>query len=134
MKIIIAALIAITFSSQIAYAESFTDQQAIKAILGESRQGNNYQAMLAIAHAIRNRQSLHGVYGLRSNMEPIEQQTNELAVNAWYESEHGLDITHGATHWLSDDDIKHGRKALTEFRFKMVETLYISHTHFYKEQ
>ena len=104
------------------------DSKAIHAILGEA---NNAKERHAIAHAIRNRGHLGGVYGHMDNPSEVEYQAG---CKAWYESEYTTDPTHGADHWLSDYDLKHSKKHLIAFRFKMVETAYIGNTHFYKER
>lgn len=80
----------------LAKAEDFTDTQAIQCIVGEaSNQG--YQGMLAIACAIRNRDTLKGVYGLNAkHKEP--QWVYDMAQKAWKESKN-KDIANGATNW-----------------------------------
>ncbi len=106
------------------------EYQAVRAIIGEALP--NYQAMYAIACAIRNRGTLKGVYGL--NAKHVKEATGnqfQLASKAWAESETGIDVTNGATHWLSDYDLNHCNKKRTAFRFKMLETAYIGQTHFY---
>jgi len=86
--------------SKPAHAYSFSDSDAIKAIIGEA-EDQGYRGMLAVACAIRNRGTLKGVYGLRSarvrNYE-FSRQTHKMAFLAWAESEK-VDITNGATHW-----------------------------------
>ena len=56
----------------------------------------------------------------------------QSGARAWAESAE-RDTVGGADHWLSDWDLKHAKKALIKFRFKMKETAYIGTTHFYKE-
>lgn len=103
-------------------------QDAIRAILGEA--GPSYAERLAIAHAIRNRGHLGGVYG-RSKAPTATDWQN--GCRAWQEaSSSSLDPVRGATHWLSDWDLKHAKPRLTKFRFAMTETAYIGHTHFYR--
>jgi len=119
----------------------------IRAIIGES--GSSYDEMLGIACAIKNRDSLKGVYGAkhvvwRNNelvrlhpktgaiIERITGNTLQRASKALNEAYHGPDVTGGATHWLSDYDLKHlGNNA--KWRFKMKQTAYYGTTHFYKE-
>ena len=105
----------------------------IKAIVGEALP--DYASMYAIACAIRNRGHLRGVYGVHA--KHLKTASDELflkAETAWFAS--GLkdseDVVKGATHWLSDYDLKHSKPALIAFRFKMKETAYIGQTHFYR--
>ncbi len=81
-------------------------QSAVKAIIGEA-EGEGYQGMLAVACAIRNRGSLHGVYGIHSfrvTQHKYNQHTYSMAVKAWAESAK-KDITNGATGWGNEADV-----------------------------
>lgn len=74
------------------------DDLAVRAIMGEAS-GEGYKGMLAVAGAIRNRQSLNGVYGLHAKHSQHESKaTWDLARKAWAESA-TQDITGAATHW-----------------------------------
>ncbi len=79
-------------------ASDIPDDLAIKAIMGEAcNQG--YQGMLAVACAIRNRDTLQGVYGVKAKHIYKEPKwVWDLARKAWNESSK-KDITNGATHW-----------------------------------
>lgn len=127
------------------------EDRAIRAILGEAR-GEGYEAMYAHACAIRNRGTLSGVYGLRvvrwvdgvlvvdrgpdRPVEEIPARLLQQATRAWYDSGNApdeLDPTHGATHWLSDYDMKHctaWRHWIGAFR----KTARIGSTTFYKKK
>jgi hypothetical protein len=72
-------------------------EQAIKAIIGEaSNQG--YYGMLTIAVAIRNRETLKGVYGLKAkHIEKEPKWVWNLAKKAWKESKYNR--FHSGTHW-----------------------------------
>lgn len=132
MKTIIISLMLI-LSCQSAYA-GISEQDGTLAILGEA--GPRYEERLAIAFALQNRGTVQGVYGLRvAKTRDYSGQDYQNASRAWNEAKNGAvaDVTKGSTHWLSDYDLKHCRKALTAFRFKMVETAYIGTTHFYRE-
>ena len=108
---------------------AFFDNEAIIAIYGEAL--HDYQSMYAIACALRNRHaSLKGVYG---RLQHPSEAMYQKAAKAWFESETGPDVVHGATNWLSDYDLKHCNPEKTAFRFWMKETAYIGKTHFYKE-
>ena len=140
----------------IAHAE-VNEEQAIRGVIGESL--TDYNSMLAIACAIRNRGTLDGVYGVNAVIdhngqlvrvikkktgtiyEPISWEIYNMANKAWYVSgDHEelngpyVDVVKGATHWLSDYDLKHCRPAMTNWRFKYIETAYIGQTHFYKKR
>lgn len=79
---------------------AYTDEEAIKAVIGEA-ENQGYEGMLAVACAIRNRDTLKGVYGLQAKRvlnHSYSQKTLELARSAYNQSlKH--DITNGATHW-----------------------------------
>lgn len=109
------------------YCAEIPEDKAVIAVYGEAL--HNYQAEYALACALRNRGSLKGVYGV--DQKPSEEGY-QLASKAWNDSENGIDVTNGATHWLSDYDLEHCKPQFTEFRFKMKETLYQGRTHFYR--
>lgn len=79
-------------------AANFTDEQAVRAIIGEgANQGAD--GMLALGGAIRNRGHLRGVYGLKAghvDKQPI--WVWQRARTAWAMSATN-DITRGADHW-----------------------------------
>lgn len=77
---------------------SIDDSKAIRAIVGEAaNQGK--AGMLAVAGALRNRDSIKGVYGFRN---PIADKQPgwvwKRASEAWFMSKTN-DITKGSTHW-----------------------------------
>ena len=122
------------FASQ-AHAESVIGDLPIRAILGEAL--HDQQSMNIMAHAIKNRVakygSFKGIYGAKVSMGEFDQKTRQKASDAWEMAFKTEDMTKGATHWLSDYDLKHCKKSLTAFRFRMTETLYQGQTHYYKE-
>jgi len=74
------------------------ETDAIRAIVGEAA-NQGPEGMLAVAGAIRNRGTLHGVYGLHNPC--VDQQPAwvwQNARTAWSASLTN-DITHGATAW-----------------------------------
>lgn len=80
----------------------FDREDAIKSIIGEA-EDQDYLGMLAVACALRNRNSFDGVQGI--NSKRVEKKlysmaTYEQATKAWDDSEK-LDITQGANHWYS---------------------------------
>lgn len=102
----ILALIAILCVCGVsAYADEIDSNQVALCIIGEA-EDQGYDGMYAVAHAIRNRGTLKGVYGCKASrvvMGKYDNSTYKLAKKAWKESEHGEDPTKGATHWESID-------------------------------
>lgn len=83
-----------------AFSQEIPVTLAVKAIIGEA-ENQGFQGMLAVACTIRNRGTLHGVYGLHSPRVlccKYSHRTYKLAQRAWKLSKHE-DITHGATNW-----------------------------------
>jgi hypothetical protein len=108
-------LAALLITATPSYSAAISDSDAVRAILGEAR-GEGYEGMYAVAHAIRNRGTLKGVYGKQAvrpvkgdglvafnskgtPVEVISTETYQSAMNAWHSSMEGFDPTHGATHW-----------------------------------
>lgn len=86
------------------------DEDAIKAIIGEG-ESTGFQGMRALASAIRNRGTLHGVYGIKSPRvvnNLYSPKTYRLASQAWMDSNR-KDYSNGANHWFSDADLKQPR-------------------------
>lgn len=95
--LLLAASLLITPRAEAAIPES----QAVKAILGEA-EDQGYRGMLAVACALRNRDRLSGVYGVKAKRPntpgAIPQKYWDMARKAWQESA-AQDITSGADHW-----------------------------------
>lgn len=112
-----------------------TDDQAIKALIGEALHDD--KSLYSMACALNNRIAimgdLKGVYGFKASTAHISPKLWQKASKQWFLALDGLDVTSGATHWLSDYDLAHCRPERMGWRFKMVETLYQGQTHFYKE-
>ena len=106
-------------------AQAYTDEEAIESIIGES--ASEPDSMKHIAHAIRNRGTLSGVYGLKNPyVKRATGQDWQRASKAWYESENELDPTNGANHWHAVE--KEGK---VYWQDKCVETIKSgSHTYF----
>ena len=96
VKFLIAILILLPLS-----AFAIDDNQAVRAIVGEcSNQGE--RGMLAVACAIRNRDSLDGVMGLKAHHIKTEPRwVWQRARRAWADSLKG-DITGGAVSWENE--------------------------------
>lgn len=104
----------------------------IRAIIGEA-EAEGYKGMLAVADAIRNRGTLHGVYGLharRVRLHLYSQHTLKLATRAWISSR-SLDVTRGASGWGSASDLR--IFATKRWWSSMVITVHIGNHWFYKE-
>lgn len=121
--------------ARIARAEVTTEQISL-AVLGEAL--HDSESMRYMAHAVVNRTnrigSFKGIYGYEvARTRSYPQKALEMAKKAVSEVATTPDPTHGATHWLSDYDLKHCKPERMAWRFKMMETAYQGSTHFYKE-
>lgn len=96
-------------SCQLARRYEITDQRAIAGIVGEYAVNDEY-GMRIFAHAIRNRGTLKGVYGVYARHNLTEPgYIWELASLAWFESKNEADISNGADSWYSYRDyLKYG--------------------------
>ena len=121
--------IAILLLCGIARAE-ISDNLAVKAVYNEAL--HDTVSLDAMCHALRNRGDLKGVYGLNVH-RPIPPKEWLKTLKTWQKSLSTPDVTKGATHWLSDYDLKHCKPSRMAWRFKMRETLYQGSTHYYKE-
>lgn len=91
---------AICFVFWIRHQPKIDPDQAIRAIVGEASNQSN-ETMGCVAHAIRNRGNLRGVYGLTASHVKTEPQ------NVWYRAavawelsgKEKFDPTHGAQNW-----------------------------------
>jgi len=91
-----------------AQADTLPKNKVVDCIIGEA-EGGGYPGMLAVAHAIRNRGHLRGVYGCNSprvKQRKYSSATFVQAVRAWEDSRLGRDITNGADHWQSAADLE----------------------------
>lgn len=88
----------------------FNDTNCVRAIIGEYAV-NDYKGLKLIAHAIRNRGTLRGVYGFYA--KHINEEPKEIWVEAslaWVDSANEFDPLDGANEWRSQIDLKkHGR-------------------------
>lgn len=115
-----------------AHAEPIPEGLAVKAVYNEAL--HDTKSLDAMCHALRNRASLQGVYGIRVS-RPIPMKERLKTLKTWQKSLSTPDVTKGATHWLSDYDLKHCKPSRMAWRFKMKETYYdkTGQTHYYKE-
>jgi hypothetical protein len=113
-----------------AQAERISDDKAILCVIGEA-EGEGYNGMRAVSHAIRNRGSFKGVYGChapRVQSKAYSREIFNLAQRAWKDSANGSDTTRGATHW-------EGTSFKTPYWAKdMIVTATIGRQRFYKEK
>lgn len=90
-----------------AHAEQrFSDHDAILSVIGEA-ENQGFEGMLAVSHAIRNRGTLKGVFGLaapRVKQHKYTEITYKQARKAWMDSAHTPDITNGATNWENESN------------------------------
>ena len=110
------------------------DHKAILAIIGEA-ENQGFDGMIAIAHAIRNRGSLKGVFGLHAPRVKHHLYSRDIlkeATLAWEGSATDIDITQGATGWGNSDDVKHFEMCRW-WKHCVVTTIIKDHV-FYKEQ
>lgn len=106
----------------------FTDKNCIQAIVGEYGKEDIY-GMKLIAHAIRNRGTLEGVYGF--NAKHIHKEPKNvwvLASLAWYESAYEQDPLRGAHEWRSVNDVRKGHTPNQMWLVKIYNGMY-----FYKQ-
>ena len=85
-----------------AWSAEITQEQAIRAIIGEAS-GEGLEGMTAVAEVIRIIGSLRGIYGV--NARHIDKEPDyvwKMAYKAWQDSETS-NLTHGATHFESTD-------------------------------
>lgn len=114
--------------------QEIPDQKAIKAIIGEA-ENQGFEGLLAIAHAIRNRGNLKGVYGIHAPRVRHHLYSPEIlreATQAWQQSAIDYDITHGSTGWGSIHDIQ--KFEMCRWWEHCVITVKIKDHIFYKEQ
>lgn len=88
---------------------AFTDANCIRALIGEYAE-DDYYGMTLMAHAIRNRGTLKGVYGFYA--KHIKKEPKKIwitATLAWEEAKrYKLDLVSGATEWRSIEDVRRG--------------------------
>lgn len=91
----------------------FNDANCIRALVGEYAINDEY-GMSLLAHALRNRGTLKGVYGF-SAKHVLKESENiwTLAALVWLGSNFNADPVRGANEWRSFQDIKrHGMPKL----------------------
>lgn len=105
LVLIVLALILVASCSHpgAAIADEITDKDAVHAIIGEA-ENQGYRGMLLVACAIRNRGTLHGVYGLHAPRVKRHLYSNKIylqASMAWIESKNAnvCAQVHGAIGW-----------------------------------
>lgn len=97
-------LIFLTIFACIQPQYDITDDKAIRAIVGEASNQSFYTKQ-CVAHALRNRGTLKGVYGVQAKHSTKEAYTIWLdSAQAWQDSEHSIDPTDGATEFRSIND------------------------------
>jgi len=103
-RCIICALVGLAVQTGLG---GIAEEKATNAIVGEAA-GQPYIVKLGVAGAIRNRGTLRGVYGYNAAHNQFEPKWVWVeAQRAWRESAQ-RDITHGATHFGSAEDVAKG--------------------------
>jgi hypothetical protein len=124
---IIGAVLLLIICVGIAKGEEIPKE--VYCVIGEA-EGEGYNGMLAVSHAIRNRGHIRGVFGCNSKRvrtRAYSQRTLQTAHKAWKDSSRERDITFGATHW-------EGTSFKTPYWAKdMIVTATIGNQRFYKE-
>lgn len=88
----------------------FTDDNCIRAVVGEYAV-HDYEGMKLLAHAIRNRKSLKGVYGFyAAHILRENKDIWVIASCAWFDSLNEFDPLNGASEWRSYGDLQKGLK------------------------
>jgi len=131
---LIVELILAAVLLRVCHAETITDEQAVKCLLGEAR-GENYASLLGHAEAIRNRGTLSGVYGCRADLSRewpyiVRTGIDKQARQAWQESKYSNTVD-GADHWGSVVVDKAWIKTMIKAGY--VKTKTIKNTVFYRE-
>jgi len=88
-------------------AMAFTDEEAVRSIMGEARgefgmnKEKKFKAMLLVGHAIKNRATLKGVYGLRAKgLDKEPAWVWDLARKAWKQAKNAKnDPLNGMKNW-----------------------------------
>lgn len=107
---------------------AFTDENCIRALIGEYAK-EDPRGMALMAHAIRNRKTLKGVFGFHaSHVDHESRMVWELAELAWFSSKTERDPLHGATEWRSRKDVQQGHTPKGYFLIHVYDG-----TYFYKQ-
>jgi hypothetical protein len=87
----------------------YTDANCIRAMVGEYNESDPVGLKL-MAHAIRNRKTLKGVYGYyNKNVYKTPKEIWITATLAWHNSKREMDPLNGASEWRSYDDLRRQR-------------------------
>jgi hypothetical protein len=128
----LGAIILLLFCA-VCHANEIPERVAVACIIGEA-EDQGAIGMDGIAHALRNRGTIKGVYGCNSKRVKnrlYSSKTLVQAIKAWNESRNGPDITHGATGWGNPKDIDIFKRL--KWWKKCVVTTKIKDHFFYKE-
>lgn len=113
------------------------EEVAVRALIGEAI-GKSDAELYAHACALRNRGTVSGVFGYvdvkRRRPEDLNETNWQRASRAWCTAEYSGDVTWGATHWLSDYDIKHCRKVWKHWIGGYEKTVKIGETTFFRRK
>jgi hypothetical protein len=135
-RLMAIAITSLLFSSaQEAKAAQPSDEDAVKAILGEVGPYGK-EGMQWVASALRNRDNgVNGVYGGKNpnvvNKKYTQKQYEE-AKQAWEESKN-KDFTGGASNWFSDADLKQSKVQEIIKKDKLVFINRVGKNNFYRK-
>lgn len=103
------------YGIELGFADSF-NSQAVRAIVGEAA-NQGAECMSYVAHAIRNRGTLKGVYGLTARHNDTEPTwVWEQAQLAWDNSDNEPDPTDGANGFRTGNEVPHGVNLIASCR------------------
>lgn len=111
-------------------AFAITEDQAARAIMGEAR-GEPYLGKIALAEALRNRNTLDGVYGYNARFSAKSSVWRD-ARDAWHDSSF-TNLVKGANHWFSEADKEKLDKKQPRWYRRLVFVKQIHGHYFYRE-
>lgn len=127
---VLLLFLAVPVGSEAAVPQSL----AVRAIVGEAA-GEGYPAMLAHAHALRNRGTLKGVYGFHArHINEEAPWVWHQARRAWTASAWTKDGTHGASYWFSEEDMRLLERTRPYWFMRLRRTVKIGSTTFMRER
>jgi len=129
--LVVAGAFAVVSLSTCKPAEASEIPQEVKAIIGEAI-GQSDKEILAHCHALRNRGTLKGVYGLNNWHKHNTPKNVARVTKLWIQSGKEADFTKGCNHWLSDYDLTHYKPKLMAWRFKADYSVKVGSTTFYR--
>lgn len=103
----LSCVLALCLIANCAHAAVIPEDKAIKCVIGEA-ENQGFIGMLALSHALRNRGTLKGCYGLNSPRVRHHLYSHRIylmAQKVWEQSSIDYDMTRGATGWGNAQDL-----------------------------